>query len=220
VLRPDGGLPRGIGVDAPVWRQLAEAGVPAAAPVAQAPDGAVLWRWLPGRPRRFGSGTGRAAALGRLLARLHGVRDGEGRPLRHGDPSPGNVLWRSAPDRPGLVDWEAAAFGEPALDLVTVWASVPLAHVPPSAPAAAVDGAWAWCAAVADGYRAAGGTAPSRAALHRAVAAQLSLGEAWVRQLPERRRRRGAAWLCSLERAAADPATRQRLCALWRADGR
>jgi Ser/Thr protein kinase RdoA (MazF antagonist) len=182
-----------------------------------ADDGSVwaLVRWLPGRPRRswLGLGAADARALGAALAALHaalralppdvagpgpaGEVARHGRPadqVLHGDPSQGNVLWRTGGGvaSVGFVDFDRAHRGAVERDLGRVLVGM--------APWAGPGQAQAFPAFLA-GYAAAGGR-PGRARLRRAVALALDEGETWLERahLTAVRRRAGRRWL---ERARA-----------------
>lgn len=203
VLRPHGGLPKAGDLPLDLWDEMATGGVPASRPIttARAEAGpAVLWTWRPGRVRRLGRTILSAQSLGLALGRLHQILTAQGRPLVHGDPSPGNLLWLG--DRlAGLIDWEDAAPGEPADDLAVVWASLPDAHSLDWMKAAK---AWAWLHAFAASYGKAGGPVVTANLAVRAIRRQEAVGKAWLAEglLTGRQAAVAKTWLCRMSRAA------------------
>jgi Ser/Thr protein kinase RdoA (MazF antagonist) len=173
-----------------------------------------LSRYLAGRPRRRWSGLlpEEALALGEALARLHaalrelppdlaGPAVGGGGEVRrrgrsddqvlHGDPSPGNVLWRAVRQGPapvaGFVDFDRVDRGPVERDLARA-----LVGLPPWAG----SGGPALAAALLAGYRAGGGRVGARR-LREGLAVALAEGEAWLgaARLTPAARRKAERWL-------------------------
>lgn len=173
-----------------------------------------LSRYLAGRPRRRWSGLlpEEALALGEALARLHaalrelppdlaGPAVGGGGEVRrrgrsddqvlHGDPSPGNVLWRTVGGGParvaGFVDFDRVDRGPVERDLARA-----LVGLPPWAG----GGGPTLAAALLAGYRAGGGRVGGRR-LRQGLETALAEGEAWLAQarLTPAARRSAQRWL-------------------------
>jgi Ser/Thr protein kinase RdoA (MazF antagonist) len=183
-----------------------------------------LETWLAGRPRRRWErlSPAQAAALGAALGQLHAalralppdlagasatasVIPRRGQPddqVLHGDPSQGNVLWRTRAGAPAIafVDFDRVSRGAVELDVArALLGFAPWAAAGP--PAAA--------SALVAGYRAVGGAVrPQR--LWRALDVALAEGETWLSQahLEGAARRRAERWLTRARSVGSDAATR------------